>query len=174
MRIVLVLIFSLLFMACSSVRVNYDYDREVDFSAYTTYNYFSDMQSGLSPLDEKRLLAVLDSTLQSRGYRMVDEPDFLINILSSEYQSGPRNSVGLGLGGGGRNIGGGISVGIPVGPPALKRNIQFDFVDAQRDVLFWQAFSESGYRDNAPPLAKEEKLRALVKKVFSKFPPKGR
>jgi len=163
--------FSLLLAACSSVKVNYDYDREVDFSAYTTYNYFSDMQSGLGALDEKRLLAILDSTLQRRGYRMAEEPDFFINILSSEYQSGPRNTVGLGLGGGGRNIGGGTSVGIPVGGPRLQRNIQFDFVDAQRDILFWQAIAEGGLREDASPLAKEEKFRAMVEKVFSKYPP---
>lgn len=174
MRGIPVLIFSLLLVACSSVKVNYDYDREVDFSAYTTYNYFSDMQSGLSPLDEKRLLTVLDSTLQRRGYRLVDEPDFFINIMASEYPSGPRNTVGVGLGGGGRNIGGGIAVGIPLGSPRMRRSIQIDFVDAQRDALFWQAVAESGFREDASPFVKGEKFKALVQKVFSKYPPKDR
>ena len=161
-------------VSCATVRVDYDYDREADFTAYTTYNYFSDLDTGMSQLDERRLIGILDSTLQTRGYRLTEEPDFYINILSNVFQARGRNNVGVGLGGGGRNIGGGISLGIPVGSPALKRRVQFDFVDAQRDVLFWQAVSESGYRDGAPPGIREEKLRDIVKKVFSKFPPKGK
>ncbi len=174
MRFVCSLILLFLVLSCTSVRVNYDYDKDIDFSSYTTYNYFSDMQSGLSQLDEKRLVRILDSTLKTRGYRLVEEPDFFINILSNEFQSAPNSSVGVGIGGGGRNVGGGISVGLPVGNPGIQRSIQFDFVDAQRDALFWQATAESGYRENASPSVRESNLRALVKKVFSKFPPKAK
>lgn len=173
MRNTLIVVFSLLLASCSSVRVNYDYDKEVDFSGYTTYNYFPEMNSGLSQLDEKRLVRILDSTLQSRGYRLAEEPEIFVNIMSNEFQAAPNNSVGVGLGGGGRNVGGGISVGLPLGSPSVQRNIQFDFVDAQRDALFWQATAESGYRENASPSEREHRLEVLVKKVFSKFPPKN-
>ncbi|WP_318343034.1 DUF4136 domain-containing protein [Flagellimonas baculiformis] len=173
MRNTLIVVFSLLLASCSSVRVNYDYDKEVDFSSYTTYNYFPEMNSGLSQLDEKRLVRILDSTLQSRGYRLAEEPEIFVNIMSNEFQAAPNNSVGVGLGGGGRNVGGGISVGLPLGSPSVQRSIQFDFVDAQRDALFWQATAESGYRENASPSEREHRLEVLVKKVFSKFPPKN-
>ncbi|MFT0716245.1 DUF4136 domain-containing protein [Flagellimonas lutimaris] len=166
----IVLVFTL--TSCSSVKVNYDYDKAVDFSNYSTYNYYSDMQSGLNQLDERRLLRALDSTLKSRGYRLAEEPELFINIMSNEYRSAPRNNVGVGIGGGGRNVGGGISVGLPLGGSNLQRSIQFDLVDAQRDALVWKAVAESGLRDNASPSVREDKLRAIVKKVFSKFPPK--
>ncbi|WP_318312019.1 DUF4136 domain-containing protein [Flagellimonas crocea] len=172
MRYFLSIILVSALMSCSSVKVNYDYDKTVDFSSYSTYNYYADMQTGLSQLDEKRLLRALDSTLKSRGYRLAEEPELFINILSDEYRSAPSNNVGVGIGGGGRNVGGGISVGLPLGSPALRRNIQIDLVDAQRDALIWQAIAESGYRENASPSVREDKLRAVVKKVFSKFPPK--
>lgn len=166
----IVLVFTL--TSCSSVKVNYDYDKAVDFSNYSTYNYYSDMQSGLNQLDERRLLRALDSTLKSRGYRLTEEPELFINIMSNEYRSAPRNNVGVGIGGGGRNVGGGISVGLPLGGSNLQRSIQFDLVDAQRDALVWKAVAKSGLRDNASPSVREDKLRAIVKKVFSKFPPK--
>jgi len=130
------------------------------------------MQSGLNQLDERRLLRALDSTLKSRGYRLTEEPELFINIMSNEYRSAPRNNVGVGIGGGGRKVGGGISVGLPLGGSNLQRSIQFDLVDAQRDALVWKAVAESGLRDNASPSVREDKLRAIVKKVFSKFPPK--
>ena len=131
------------------------------------------METGLSQLDERRLLKILDSTLQAKGFLLSEEPDFLVNIISSEYRKAPSNTVGVGVGGAGRNVGGGISVGVPLGSSALERRIQFDFVDFQKNTLFWQAVSESGYNDEASPYEREEKLRAIVNKVFSKFPPKN-
>ena len=117
-----------LLTSCAGTRVNYDYDKATDFSNYTSYNYFSDMDSGLSQLDEKRLLRALDSTLQTKGFLLTEEPDFYINILSSEFRSAPSNAVGVGIGGTGRNVGGGVSVGLPLGNSGIQRRIQFDFV----------------------------------------------
>ncbi len=174
MRCFFLIVVCSLVLSCAGVRVNYDYDKNTNFSNYTSYNYFSDIESGLSELDEKRLIHALDSTLQSKGYLLAEEPDFFINILSSEYRSSPNNAVGVGVGGTGRNVGGGISVGLPLGNSGIQRQIQFDFVDAQRDALFWQATSESGYRENASPNVREDRLNAVVKKVFSKFPPEKR
>ncbi|MAU26371.1 MAG: hypothetical protein CMH48_09015 [Muricauda sp.] len=167
------LIAVLALFSCAGGRVTYDYDKATDFSNYSTYNYFDDMETGLSQLDERRLLKILDSTLQAKGFLLSEEPDFLVNIISSEYRKAPSNTVGVGVGGAGRNVGGGISVGVPLGSSALERRIQFDFVDFQKNTLFWQAVSESGYNDEASPYEREEKLRAIVNKVFSKFPPKN-
>ena len=171
-KYILIALFGGFLLSCAGIRVSYDYDSQTDFSGYSTYNYFSVMQTGLSGLDERRLIRALDSTLQSKGYRLTEEPDFLINILSEQYRSAPNSSVGVGLGGGGRNVGGGVSIGVPISNSGIQRMIQFDFVDAQRDVLFWQAFAESGFRDNASPSVRESQLYAVVKKVFAKYPPK--
>lgn len=174
MRFSVVFLILGLTLGCSAVRVNYDYDQSADFSNYTTYNYFGDMETGLSPLDEKRLFRVLDSTLRARGFLLSEEPDFLVNIISQEYRNATQNSVGVGVGGTNRNVGGGVSIGIPVGGSSLERSIQFDFVDSQKNTLFWQAISESGFRPNASPSVREEQLRRVVEKVFSKFPPETR
>lgn len=171
MKNFLYIVIVVLLISCNSVRVNYDYDKVTDFTNYSTYNYFSDIESGLSELDEKRLVKALDSSLQAKGFLLAEEPDFFINILSSEYRTAPSNNVGIGIGGGGRNVGGGVSVGIPVGSSGWQREIRFDFVDSQKDALFWQAVSESGYRDNASPSVREERLNAIVTKVLAKFPP---
>jgi len=171
MRFFFISLLLLLVIGCSAVRVTYDYDKTTDFSNYTTYNYFSDIETGLSALDEKRLFRVLDSTLQTKGFLLSEEPDFLVNILSQEFRNASQSAVGVGVGGTNRNVGGGVSIGIPVGSSQLERSIQFDFVDAQKNALFWQAISESGFRPNASPSVREGQLRKVVDKVFSKFPP---
>ncbi len=158
--------------SCNAVRVNYDYEKETDFTSYTTYKYYADMETGLSDLDTKRLLRVLDDALQSKGLRFSSEPDFFINVQSTTFQTPKKNTVGVGLGGTGHSVGGGVSVGIPVGRPDVFREIRFDFVDSQKDMLYWQAISASSFRENVSPEVREENLRQVVEKVLSKYPPK--
>lgn len=167
----LVLLIFLVF-SCSSVRVNYDYDKQADFSTYKTYNYYSDLDTGLSSLDAKRLLNILDEALQNKGLSLSETPDFYINIQSSEYENAQRNTVGVGLGGGGRNVGGGVSVGIPIGQSKLSRQIIFDFIDEEGKGLFWQAVTESNYNPKASPEKRETNLKAVVEKTLSDYPPK--
>ena len=62
----------LLLASCGAIRVNYDYDKETDFSDYTTYNYFSDMNTGLSEFDTKRLLNAMDIILKNKGLLFCD------------------------------------------------------------------------------------------------------
>lgn len=161
-------------VSCSAVRVNYDYDKETDFTNYTTYNYYSDMETGLNELDSKRLLNLLDITLQIKGLMYSEEPDLLINITSESFQTARNTSVGVGLGGSGSNVGGGVSVGIPVGKRNIERRIQFDFVDSKKDELFWQAVSTSTFKENVTPVERDQKMAELIDKVFAKYPPKKR
>lgn len=161
-------------VSCGAINVNYDYDKETDFSAYSTYGYFSDIDTGLSQLDERRLFTAMDATLQSKGLLFSEEPDMLINIQSAVLRNATNNAVGVGLGGGGGVMGGGISVGIPVGGANVARQIIIDLVDAKKDLLIWQAISESPFREGDVPAVKEKKMQELVVKIFEKYPPKSR
>ncbi|MGK0494794.1 MAG: hypothetical protein ACJAU2_001175 [Maribacter sp.] len=166
-------IFLILVLAsCGGTRVYYDYDETVDFSAYSTYGYYSDMDTGLGQLDEKRLMNAMGASLQSKGLLFSEEPDMLVNVQSAILRGQPGNSVGVGLGGG--TIGGGIAVGLPVGGPKLLRELTIDFVDVKRNVLLWQALSESPFKEGDTPTAKQQKIKELIKKIFEKYPPKQR
>ena len=80
--------------------------------------------------------------------------------------------MGLGVGGTGRNVGGGISVGIPVGQSDMERQIYFDLIDSHSERLFWQAISVSSFKENLPPETREAQIQSLAAKVFSKYPPR--
>lgn len=160
-----------LLASCNTVRVTYDYEKTADFSKYKTYNYYSNIQTGMSELDNKRLFNVLDEALQAKGFSLSQTPDFFIDIQTSQYQSASQSSVGLGMGGGGGNVGGGVSVGIPVGQASMNRQIIFDFVDEDGIGLFWQAISDSAYNPNASPEVREAQFKTIVTKVLEGFPP---
>ncbi|WP_373074556.1 DUF4136 domain-containing protein [Zeaxanthinibacter enoshimensis] len=158
--------------SCSGIRVRHDYDKTADFSNYTTYNYPEAMTTGLSELDENRLLRAVDSAMQAKGFQFAEEPDFLVHIYSRDYQPAPRNTVGVGVGGTGRNVGGGVNVGLPIGRNFIEREISFDFVDFHNNTLFWQAVATDKFREKATPGEREEAFHAMVQKVFAKYPPK--
>ena len=159
-----------LFVSCATVNVNYDYDRQTNFAEYKTYNYYSDIDTGLSALDTKRILNIMDEAMGMKGLSLSDNPDFYVNIQSEEYHNDQRSSVGIGVGGSGQNVGGGVSVGIPVGQSKLSRQLVFDFIDDNKG-LFWQAVAEAQYNPNANPEQREANLKAIVDKVLEGYPP---
>lgn len=156
--------------SCATVNVNYDYERQTNFSDYKTYNYYSDQETGLSALDTKRLLAILDDAMAVKGMSLSESPDFFVSIQSAEFHNEQRNSVGVGVGGRGRNVGGGISVGIPIGESKFSRELIFDFIDNDNG-LFWQAVAVGNYNPNASPEKREANLKAIVDKVLAGYPP---
>lgn len=165
-------LFTLLIISCAPIHVNYDFDETTQFTNYKTYNYYSDMQTGLSELDTKRFLDALDAKMTAKGFNLSDSPDFFIDIKSREYQDVQRQTVGVGVGGGGGNVGGGISIGLPIGQANVNRQITIEFVDDSKKQLFWQAVSEYSFNPNMKPEQREEKFKAITEKVLSKYPPK--
>lgn len=172
MKILSAVILLLFVASCAPFRVNYDFEKTTNFSQYKTYGYYADMNTGLSPLDTKRLLEALDVHMKTKGLLFSETPDFFIDIKSSEFQNVQRNNLGVGLGGGGGNMGGGISIGLPIGQATINRQITIDFVDENKKQLFWQAVTESGFNPNATPEKREHLFKALVEKVLTNYPPK--
>ncbi|WP_339896255.1 DUF4136 domain-containing protein [uncultured Algibacter sp.] len=170
MRFLKATILALLIVSCAPIRVNYDYDKTTNFNNYKTYQYYADMETGLSELDTKRLLNAIDAKMETKGFSISENPDFFIDIKSTEYQAPQRQSMGVGLGGGGRNVGGGISIGLPIGQANVNRQITIDFVDENKKQLFWQAISESRFNPKGTPEKRETRLIAIVEKVLSGYP----
>lgn len=167
------ILFVFLFLAsCNAPQAVYDYDQEINFSNYSTYSLFPDFRSGLSQLDEKRLLASLENQLQQKGFSVSSEADLYVNVYTDEFQEQNRNSVGIGVGGSGRNVGVGVSGGIPLGGPETYLQITFDFIDVKDDALIWQAVVESQFNPDASPQQRQAQFEKIVQKALEGYPPK--
>ncbi len=171
MKYIILSVCAVFLISCGAT-VSYDYDKETDFSKYTSYNYFPVMESGMSPLDDQRIIKVTDSLLQERGFVKSENPQFFINFYSKEFTSASRNTIGIGVGGGGRNTGIGVSGGIPIGGRQVNQQLTMDFIDATRDALFWQALIESDFKETATPVQKEIHYYNTIEKALKKYPPK--
>jgi hypothetical protein len=172
MKAIKYILLALFISSCGTV-VNYDYEKSTDFTKYKTYNYFDDIKTGLSALDNKRLIRAIDAKLETMGLTRSDNADFYIDIQSQDIQNRNNSSVGVGAGGGGGGGFGAVSVGVPLGGNQNTREIVIDFVDISKgEKLFWQAVSESSYSQNSNPEKRQANFDALVEKIFAGYPPK--
>jgi len=171
MRLFFFILCSVILISCGPT-VGIDYDTEKDFSKYSTYNFYPTLQSGLSELDENRIIKITDSLLQEKGLIKSDNPQLLINFYSKEYVSRSRNTIGIGVGGGGRNTSMGVSTGIPVGGNEINQQLTVDFIDAINDALVWQAKTEGSFKEKATPEQRESYYLKTLNKIFNKYPPR--
>ncbi|TNJ43785.1 DUF4136 domain-containing protein [Tamlana fucoidanivorans] len=164
-------LFIVIIISCAPIKVHYDYDQDLSFESYKTYQYYADMNTGLSELDTNRLLDAIDDKMALKGYSISETPDFFIDIKSKSFQEVQRSSVGIGMGGSGSNVGGGLSIGIPVGQSNTNTQIIIDFVDHSKKQLFWQAVSEFSFSPNLAPEMRERLFNDVAEKVLSNYPP---
>jgi len=166
------LLLLLLLIGCAPVRVQYDYDPGVVFGNYSSYSFTPDLNTGLSELDERRLLQAVGAVLQSRGFQLSEDPDMVLEIYSNLYEDPAQSTVGIGMGGTGANVGGGVSVGLPLNSGQLQREIIFELRDARQGRPLWQAVSEDRFNEGASPEKRADRFRTIAAKVFEGFPPK--
>ena len=161
----------IIIMSCSSTKVVYDYDSKTNFDIYKTFNFFEDAGKGLSELDVKRITNELTIGLQEKGMKLSDTPDLYINILSKQSEVVNRNTIGLGIGGGG-NVGFGISGGIPIGRKKVNQQLTIDFVTNKNDELLWQGIVNSEIKERTNPTERLIHYKNVITKILLNYPPK--
>lgn len=158
--------------SCSSPKAVYDYDETVQFDQITTYRIYPELVTNLNQLDDQRIISILSEELAEKGLSESANPDIYVNFYASEFETQSRNTLGVGVGGGGGNVGVGVSGGIPLGGPETFLRLTFDFIDAKKDMLIWQAVVEGKFDRKASPEKREERLRTFVKEALKGYPPK--
>ncbi len=170
MKFLPIFILSIFLVSCGA-SVAVDYDKQVDFSKYNSYNYFPTIDSGLSALDDGRIKQATDSLLQQRGFVKSETPRLFINFYASESLSNSRSTIGIGVGSGGGNVGIGVSGGIPIGGNVINQRLTFDFIDVEKDDLVWQAIADGEMKERLTPHQKEAYYFSVIRKILAKYPP---
>jgi len=162
------LIFLFLTASCSSIRVNADYDKKVDFKNYKTYAYLTNSidKVEISSLDKKRILNSLDAALNAKGLSHSDTPDLLISFFTQESQRVDiYNNYGYYGWGWNPYWGGGYSTAYTTPEGVLF----IDLIDAKTKELVWQG-EGSGYLTKDAE-KKDERINEFVTKIMSQYPP---
>ncbi len=161
-----------LLTSCSSVRVNSDYDKKVDFSQYKTYAF---LKAGIdkveiSDLDKKRILRSIDETLAAKGFAKSETPDLLINIFTKEREQVDVNQFNMGWGYG---WGYGWNPYLWGGNTTVNRytegTLYIDLIDAKKKELIWQGEGEGTLTKDTNK--KEALIKEFVSKILEQYPP---
>lgn len=169
--IILVLLLTVI-TACNAPKVAYDYDDQINYKQFGSYSLYPELESGLSMLDEDRLLQAVQNVMRLKGISQSSSPDLYLNIFTQQHQERSRNNLGVGISGGRRGLGVGISGGIPVGGTKEYLIVYFDLIDVSQDQLIWQAEVSRKFNANASPQERRQWFVEVAEKAFSKYPPK--
>ncbi|WZL87939.1 DUF4136 domain-containing protein [Salinimicrobium sp. 3283s] len=172
MRLLKICCLCFIMSGCGGPRAAFDYDEQTNFSTYNSISIYPEVLSGLSELDEDRLLNSMERALQERDLFASTTPDLFLNVYTEQYQEPSRNRLGVGIGGTGGKVGVGVSGGIPLGGPESFLQLTFDLIDVERDELVWQAVVNSKFNPNWSPVQRQKQFDKIVEEALEGYPPK--
>jgi hypothetical protein len=172
------IIMAILTTGCQSQRVITDYDPSGKFSNYKHY----DLQAHHSrphSIPQQKLHSALERQLPSKGL-VASNAQFSADVnvkyelqLDSYQSSGINPQARIGLGGGNRGVGYGVSLGFPLFGGTKNRTdavVNIDIFDARTGQLVWWAEKNISWNE-AKPSAQSSEISAAVDAMLSKYPP---
>ena len=163
----------LVFLSSCGATVNVDYEKGLDWTVLKSYQFYTEMNSGLNDLDDTRIKKAIDSTLQKKTFQKTDYNQYYVSFFVEESLSNSRNTIGIGLGSGGGGISVGGGVGIPIGGKVINQRITIEFRKATTgEKLVWQAVYDGELKEKATPKQKEAYYDMVIPMMLKDFPPK--
>ncbi len=148
-RIFLLLLIGYAVSGCTSNNLRSDYDRDVNFGAYKTYNFIQGAGSdyeGYESLFTQYMVAAISREMEKRGYEKSGDPDLLVNFNANmqektkvtQTQSAPSPYYGYRRGY--YDPWGGYGYGTQTHVSQYTEGTyNIDLIDAQRKQLVWEA-----------------------------------
>lgn len=165
-------VFLFLLASCEAVRVNADFDKNVDFSKFKTFAYY---KAGIdkveiSDLDKKRILRSIDEIMIAKGFTKSENPDLLINIFTKSREQINVNQFNSGWGYGwgfGWNPYG--FAGQTTVSSSTEGTLYIDLIDAKKKEMIWQGEGQGDLTKNREK--KDENIKEFVDKILAQYPP---
>ena len=153
---------------CVTLNVNYDYDREADFSRYQTYAWQDSDVNVLddSPLMHQRIIRAIDDQLLGKGLQQVDsDPDLLVTYHgeSEEMVVLDRTSYYDDW------WYGGVGVSTTRARSYEQGTLIVDLVDADGNRLVWRGIATDTVASS--PDAQSRQIETATRQMFRRYPP---
>src|SRR5690606_12985013 len=159
MKIFSFLVLLFILTSCATT-VGVEYDYETDFSNYKTYNYNPEMDSKLSPLDDKIILDIADKLLLTKNLHKSETPQVYVNFYVDEKTHLSKNTVTVGF--------------IPIGKKVNSQQFNFELINASNNNILWKAVAKDEMKLNASPSEKEKYYTGILQEILIKYPPKNK
>jgi len=169
--LLLILVAGAVFSCKPTLKVNTDYDRSANFSAYKTFSlYYLVTSRTVSELNEERIWNSIRTTMSRKGYIESNRnPDLVVNAVSvlknKKYLSATTSGYG-----GYRPYGywGGSGTTTFQSNNYKEGSLLIDVVDAKTNKLVWEGIGNAEFEKK--PKNPDEAISNAVTKIMSEFP----
>lgn len=163
MRYLTFFVLSCLFMACKTTSV-VDYEKGLNWDPQKTYQYYDEMNSGLSPIDQERVVKNIDSLLQLKGFQKVEKCHYKVSYFVEEVISEPATLID--------ENGLEYVVENPLSPAKILQRLTIEIRDATlNEKLLWQGIHEGNYSQKTSEKRKDLYYSKAIAEMLAAFPP---
>lgn len=158
-----------LFVSCSSVNVQNDYDQSVDFTQFKTFAFYKPGidKVEVSDLDKKRILKSIENEMIAKGFTLSQNPDLLINFFTSADKQVDVNNYNNGYGyRWNPSVWGGNRTTVRT---STQGTLFIDLIDAKKKEMIWQGEGAGEIFKNQNN--KEERIKEFVTEILKQYPP---
>jgi hypothetical protein len=166
------------FVACSTVKVAYDYDRQADFNKYKTYVISEETtkMAGVNQLNRDRIIAAVETQMAAKGFAKAKSADVILDvrIKGEEIQTATATTsggYGYGYGYGRWGYGGGFSTTRVNYDKYIEGTLFVTLIDKATEKIAWQGTGTKTMDENASPEKREQNIDYAVQQIFTNYPP---
>lgn len=174
MKYLLFIVLAMTIASCSSVKIAYDYDKQVDFTKYKTYAFTEEVAKlPLDDLNRDRLTRAVEAELVAKGFTKSDSPDVLIDmhITAKTRTEAVANTTG-GYGYGRYGYGGGFGTTTVNYNEYTDGTLLINMIDKSTEKIAWQGRGTKTIDEDASASKREQNINYAVKQIFTNYPPK--
>lgn len=177
--VIILFVFSIILSGCSTISVVTDYDKDVNFGKFKTFNFKVPKEKNdtypaiINPINQRRIENAIKEEMDVRGYTLSDKPDLWIT-----YYVKVQNKVNYQTTTYGPSYYGPYYYGWYYGySPSWttvdaihykEGTLVIDLVDAKANKLAWYGIGTGTLAEN--PERIEQKINEAVSKIFNKYP----
>ncbi|ANE49212.1 DUF4136 domain-containing protein [Flavisolibacter tropicus] len=163
--------------SCSPpLKVNSDYDKNVDFAKYKTFALFkSDSSQTISQLNQSRIADAIRGEMVKKGFQeATSNPDVLINSVAIFKDRTSVSATNYGYGGVYRPYywGGGVGYTNYDVQHYKDGSLIIDIIDANTQKLIWQGIGNKEI--DGPIKDPDTKIPKAISMIMEGFPPKAK
>jgi hypothetical protein len=174
LRLIVLLIISALFYSCSSMKVTYDYDKNIDFSKYKTYAFTAETKKlPVGDLNRDRVIKAVENEMNDRGYSISKSPDLAVDLHVKAEEKVQASAMVTGSHYGPYRY--------PAGSGFSSTNVSYNeytdgtlfisIVDMEKDQLIWTGTGTKTIDPDMSPEQREKAINSSIKQIMANYPP---
>jgi len=163
----------LLVGACSGISTTTDYDPQVDFSGFSTYDWI-DSQGEVDNITSTRVRQSVNAAMTAKGFtQSSSNPDLAISYQLSSAERRSFNTVNAGWGGGYGWGGWGMGMGTSTTTENVwqEGSLILGIFDTGTKNLVWTGTATTDIDGSRTPQQRQELIDSAVNKMMGDFPP---